>query len=271
MSVRLAFAVAAHLEPEILVVDEVLAVGDIEFQKKCIGKMEDVAGGGRTVLFVSHNMGAVQRLCARSILLRSGSVDYIGDTGVCVERYINGVRAGLTQEGEYPNYILSADVPDGEFGIYGMQILSLDRMTNSICRTWDDFVFRIHYSCPWTIDDAEVVVSIETLDGVLLMSCGIAKRWNRRVALLKGQHYLELVVRHFPLASGEYVLTVGFAIRQTRWLCCQRTRLNVRQKDVYSTGYPPVAKDTFIVPDYNWELGCAADTTTRMNGCESTG
>ena len=72
MYVRLAFAVAAHLEPEILIVDEVLAVGDIEFQKKCIGKMSNVAKGGRTLLFVSHNMSAVQALCHRSIYLNAG-------------------------------------------------------------------------------------------------------------------------------------------------------------------------------------------------------
>src|SRR5262249_3294597 len=69
MYVRLAFAVAAHLEPEILIVDEVLAVGDVEFQKKCLGKMSEVATGGRTVLFVSHNMSAIQALCEKSILL----------------------------------------------------------------------------------------------------------------------------------------------------------------------------------------------------------
>jgi len=72
MQVRLAFAVAAHLEPEILLVDEVLAVGDIAFQKKCLGKMGDVAKGGRTVLFVSHNMGTILNLCPRGIVLDSG-------------------------------------------------------------------------------------------------------------------------------------------------------------------------------------------------------
>ena len=74
MYVRLAFAVAAHLEPEILIVDEVLAVGDIQFQKKCIGKMSDVAGHGRTVLFVSHNMGAIEQLCSSAILLKNGRI-----------------------------------------------------------------------------------------------------------------------------------------------------------------------------------------------------
>ena len=72
MQVRLAFSVAAHLEPEILIIDEVLAVGDAEFQKKCLGKMHDVAAGGRTVLFVSHNMAAITHLCSRCVVLNQG-------------------------------------------------------------------------------------------------------------------------------------------------------------------------------------------------------
>jgi lipopolysaccharide transport system ATP-binding protein len=90
MYVRLAFAVAAHLDPEILIVDEVLAVGDVQFQKKCMGKMQQVANGqGRTVLFVSHNMSAVQRLCPRSILMRKGSVGFDGPTDDVVRQYLS--------------------------------------------------------------------------------------------------------------------------------------------------------------------------------------
>jgi lipopolysaccharide transport system ATP-binding protein len=88
MYMRLAFAVAAHLEPEILVVDEVLAVGDAAFQKKCLGKMQDVAGHGRTVLFVSHNMAAVESLCTRAILLEQGRVAAQGPTGEVIRRYL---------------------------------------------------------------------------------------------------------------------------------------------------------------------------------------
>ncbi|MEI8185745.1 MAG: ABC transporter ATP-binding protein [Chlorobiaceae bacterium] len=91
MYVRLAFSVAAHLEPEILVVDEVLAVGDIEFQKKCLGKMGEVSKGGRTVIFVSHNMAAISSFCNKSILINGGCVDYIGLTGNTIERYLNNV------------------------------------------------------------------------------------------------------------------------------------------------------------------------------------
>ena len=91
MKVRLAFAVAAHLEPEILIVDEVLAVGDAEFQKKCLGKMQDVSGGGRTVLFVSHNMGAIQNLCPRALLLRHGAIVDDGPSNRVVRDYLRGL------------------------------------------------------------------------------------------------------------------------------------------------------------------------------------
>lgn len=89
MKVRLGFAVAAHLEPEILVVDEVLAVGDAEFQKKAIGKMQDVSKGeGRTVLFVSHNMAAVRSLCQKGVVLRDGMTDFIGTVDEAVNHYM---------------------------------------------------------------------------------------------------------------------------------------------------------------------------------------
>lgn len=88
MYVRLAFAVAAHLEPEILIVDEVLAVGDAQFQKKCLGKMESVAGQGRTVIFVSHNMAAIRSLCSRSLLMRNGQLLLDCDTSTGIESYL---------------------------------------------------------------------------------------------------------------------------------------------------------------------------------------
>ena len=96
MTVRLGFAIAAHLEPEILVVDEVLAVGDAEFQKKAIGKMKEVSqGGGRTVLFVSHNMGAVRRLCHNGIVLKNGQIDYVGDVNSSIDHYLLDQTASM--------------------------------------------------------------------------------------------------------------------------------------------------------------------------------
>jgi len=94
MYVRLAFAVAAHLEPEILIVDEVLAVGDAEFQKKCLGKMKDVAGHGRTVLFVSHNMGAVAALCGRALTLSRGSIQAVGPVADVIFDYQRSTSTG---------------------------------------------------------------------------------------------------------------------------------------------------------------------------------
>ena len=93
MYVRLAFAVAAHLEPEILVVDEVLAVGDAQFQKKCLGKMSEVAQGGRTVLFVSHNMAAIQALCTKAIYLEAGSIISIGKIDEQIGAYLGKLQA----------------------------------------------------------------------------------------------------------------------------------------------------------------------------------
>ena len=87
MKVRLAFAVAAHLEPEILLIDEVLAVGDAEFQQKCLGRMGEVAGSGRTVIFVSHNMGAVMSLCNRAIVLEQGKIDFDGHVPTAIDHY----------------------------------------------------------------------------------------------------------------------------------------------------------------------------------------
>ncbi|MCK4598734.1 ABC transporter ATP-binding protein [Candidatus Bipolaricaulota bacterium] len=93
MRVRLGFAVAAHLEPEILLIDEVLAVGDVAFQKKCLGKMEDVARGGRTVLFVSHNMGMITILCEKAILLTEGRIDFMGPAQQTVSTYLANFSA----------------------------------------------------------------------------------------------------------------------------------------------------------------------------------
>ena len=104
MYTRLAFAVAAHLEPEILIVDEVLAVGDAEFQKKCLGKMSEVADEGRTVVFVSHNMGAVVQLCSRAVILAAGRVTQVGDVNAAVASYLShhAERSGHADLRDFP-------------------------------------------------------------------------------------------------------------------------------------------------------------------------
>ena len=135
MYVRLAFAVAAHLESEILIVDEVLAVGDAEFQKKCLGKMGEVSRGeGRTVLFVSHNMDAVQNLCTKGILLRNGLIDFLGSTQETVQKYIENDK-GL----ELKSFVKDIKLADGlileEFSLYSNKIKTFESL---------DFLIRIN-------------------------------------------------------------------------------------------------------------------------------
>ena len=110
MYVRLAFAVAAHLEPEILIVDEVLAVGDVEFQKKCIGKMKDVANNGRTVLFVSHNMEAVKNLCSRALLMEQGTIVSEGSPSQVIETYLNN-----RNKADWGHFYTEVEAPGNEF------------------------------------------------------------------------------------------------------------------------------------------------------------
>jgi ABC-type polysaccharide/polyol phosphate transport system ATPase subunit len=130
MYIRLAFAVAAHLEPEILVVDEVLAVGDVAFQKKCLSKMEDVSHNGRTVLFVSHNMGAIQRLCGRCIYLQQGNLIGIGSKTDVIASY------------------LASDVKQGSVGSW-IDLSQVKRKGNGEARF---IALNYKSSCPMTAD-----------------------------------------------------------------------------------------------------------------------
>ncbi|MFD0941959.1 ABC transporter ATP-binding protein [Pedobacter boryungensis] len=158
MYVRLAFAVAAHLESEILIVDEVLAVGDAEFQKKCLGKMSEVSKGeGRTVLFVSHNMDAVMNLCKSGIVLNSGKSDFVGNVHDCIDYYQN---SGLNS---IDNWVAKKDLHHPHFSnikyeISGEQpnlILTIHFKTNSASNSPGAFVvFGIKSSLGGTIMEA---------------------------------------------------------------------------------------------------------------------
>jgi lipopolysaccharide transport system ATP-binding protein len=132
MQLRLAFAVAAHLEPEILIIDEVLAVGDAEFQKKCLGKMDEVSKGGRTILFVSHNMGVVSQLCKKAIVLNYGKVAVAGTVDQAINYYLNESRS---VKAAYKN---EKAMPDKE--MYFREIVVLD--SNNIEKY--EFAFSEH-------------------------------------------------------------------------------------------------------------------------------
>ena len=138
MYVRLAFAVAAHLEPEILIVDEVLAVGDLQFQRKCLGKMQQVAGGGRTVLFVSHNMAAIQRLCTRCVYLRQGQVVLEGRTDAAIDRYL-AEATEVTGQGNYARRHESFSVDSVE--------LLVNHESRRAVPAGSSVTFRLHYRC----------------------------------------------------------------------------------------------------------------------------
>lgn len=142
MYVRLAFAVAAHLEPEVLFVDEVLAVGDYKFQKKCLQKMSKVSQEGRTVLFVSHNMASVANLCTRSILLEKGRLIAEGPTSDIIEKYI-GLREEVGAEINWENPVLAPG--DSTVKLKSVRILSKDSKPISILEASEDFYIEMAY------------------------------------------------------------------------------------------------------------------------------
>jgi lipopolysaccharide transport system ATP-binding protein len=139
MYMRLAFAVAAHLEPEILVIDEVLAVGDIEFQKKCLGKMDEVSKTGRTILFVSHQMGTIAQLCQRTILLQQGSIVMNDRTNLVVEYYVNQNKSKAA------SYTAGASATAHEMYVQSATILNGDSVEQSSFR--HDETVRINVKC----------------------------------------------------------------------------------------------------------------------------
>jgi lipopolysaccharide transport system ATP-binding protein len=252
MAVRLGFAVAAHLEPEVLVIDEVLAVGDVAFQKKCLGKMQGATGQGRTVLFVSHNMAAVKKLCPRSIVLVGGRIACRGDTKSCIDRYLNSENAQLAGGTEVAGFLHRESVPEQEFGIAGIEMLDAAGSPSSKCHTWDDFLLRLHYHLPADLPDADIEASFETVDGVRLIACSAWQDVNRRLGLKRGDLSVDLKFQRFPLCAGDYVLVAGLAVRDCRLLCSQRVRFVVEEADVYGSGVPPTSRNRLVVPAYQW-------------------
>jgi lipopolysaccharide transport system ATP-binding protein len=165
MYMKLAFAVASHLEPEILLVDEVLAVGDAQFQKKCLGKMGEVSRQGRTVLFVSHNMTAIKSLCTRAILISGGRIDSDGDVNKVVHRYLDGgSRMGETG-------IIPDDAPRYRC-VQGEAAFRTVRLTDSTgaetTQLYYGQPFQVHFVCDVMreIPDGHWEISISTPDGI---------------------------------------------------------------------------------------------------------
>ena len=166
MYVRLAFAVAAHLEPEILVVDEVLAVGDAEFQKKCLGKMSDVASGGRTVLLVSHNLDALRRTCESGLLLSDGRVRASGDLNQCIGKYV-----GISGDQTAPHRLVFPPKADSDYRIIDIEMFDEWMQPISNPSTWSPVIFAIRFYSPVRTPRAAVTFQISTVEGSLLTFC----------------------------------------------------------------------------------------------------
>jgi lipopolysaccharide transport system ATP-binding protein len=165
MQVRLAFAVAAHLQPEILLVDEVLAVGDAEFQQKCLGKMRDVTSEGRTVIFVSHNLAAVRNLCPRSLVLEGGRLVYDGPTDGAVERYLGreGHREGAIVEGERLEQRLAKRRVYGDeplFRCTRISVLDEEGLPASSFRSDEDIAVAVDYTVLRPLPSFRVLVTL---------------------------------------------------------------------------------------------------------------
>ena len=163
MYVRLAFGVAAHLEPELLLVDEVLAVGDFAFQQKCLGKMNDVAREGRTVLFVSHNIGAVTQLCSLCLYLKNGQVESIGETKSIVGKYLEDVSQSVGR------FRSSTSDVGRKASITEACVLDQSDTESSVIRFTQSFYLSVTYKVSRPIPDLDLIFRIVTQDGVSLL------------------------------------------------------------------------------------------------------
>ena len=232
MYVRLAFAVAAFLEPEILIVDEVLAVGDAEFQKKAIGKMQDISrGGGRTVLFVSHNMAAVQNLCTRGILLENGYIKSVGNISDVIKDYLADNKVVMSELSD-----VEERKGDGKL---------IFEKGEFICKTNTDRFVE-------SLEDLKVKITYKLLTNELIKQCridiGINNYKGDRVAWLSSDtirnnfqidknKYIEFIIKDLPLAPGEYNCNLYCEINNevSDWVTAVLP-FTVIEKDYYNTG-----------------------------------
>ena len=199
MMVRLGFAVAAHLDPEILVVDEVLAVGDAEFQKKAIGKMQDVSKGeGRTVLFVSHNMASVKSLCKTGVLLENGSVKYIGGINETVEHYIGD---GGSTENQYFDDLSTAPGND-VIRIKSFEILPLDGSSQITIET--GVLFRLKFMCYKENAMLDANMKVSTTDDITVFQVGQLLGRTGEKDSKKGIYTIEFKIDPYTVNAGRY-------------------------------------------------------------------
>jgi len=251
MYVRLAFAVAAHLQPEILIIDEVLAVGDVQFQKKCLGKMEEVGNEGRTVLFVSHNMGAIQQLCSRAVLLDAGRVSLIDSAYECVNAYISGVESmGDMDLSMSPNR-----VGNGCMTFEKVLVIDAEMQTKGFVKAGNTAIFEFKIKVTSMTDHAEdLVVRFSILDS---QSHCIAHCSNlisgENITASKDKFIVSCVVDKLPLNKGYYSFSAYIGtINETFDYIANIASFHVESGDFYSTGRLPEMSHSTTLLNYKW-------------------
>ena len=250
MYVRLAFAVAAHLDPEILIVDEVLAVGDAEFQKKCLGKMGDVTGEGRTVLFVSHNMGAIQQLCKNAILLRNGQLVNEGRSPNIVSEYLENKISPAGNPYNIDDYDRT-----GNHDIVLINGRVLDKngfLTNSIV-AGNDIALEFDYINKNRIKECTISITVYNQHNIAVTNVTTALTIGEINNLSeKGQFRCVIYRNPFPL--GKY--RVAIAVHNGGHLAVHITNaleFIVQSSTFYSTFRTPDSGYCALMVDHKWE------------------
>ncbi len=235
MYVRLAFAVAAHLEPEILIIDEVLAVGDAEFQKKCLGKMKDVAQQGRTVLFVSHNMVAVQQLCTKGLFLKNGCLEYHGDIEKTLPHYFDFDNVSANKD----VYDLSEKVRSNGVAkvIKKAWLENLDNELIATTAMGEGFKICFEFAADFEMENMLFGFGIENLQGMRITALNNSIASNTSVKQIKsGVAVCEFTSPN--LTAGEYFITLAMVSEPNQWIdhIEHAFTFKVEPKDIYKTG-----------------------------------
>lgn len=251
MYVRLAFAVAAHLEPEIMLVDEVLAVGDAAFQKRCLGKMKDVANCGRTVLFVSHSMAAIESLCQRVILLDSGLLIRQGMSEDVIGAYLQQRACSL--KGEVDLSLSRDRTGHGNVRIVQMRLTNMQGLALNQLKTGMDCVIELIVENAKTAKES-VVVTFRVHDHLMrdLFQCR-SDVVSEPFECLPGRTVLKCAIPRLPLQPGLYSVSMGLLVnREVSDKLDNAVQFNVEAGDFYKTGrLPNVKRGNFLV-DYSW-------------------
>jgi lipopolysaccharide transport system ATP-binding protein len=257
MSVRLAFAVAAHLEPEILLVDEVLAVGDASFQKKCLGKMGGVAREGRTVFFVSHNMGAITHLCRKGILLEYGEIAFEGNARDAVEHYNRVVVQNDDKRNGLPPHIIY-HAPENkdkyDYSVTRIEVLDELGKPKPVISTWDDVVFRITYHCNKELSSGSVEIMLAPVEGGRLLFLA-SHESTLHLAFARGTHSVDCRIEKLPLSAGTYLVSADLAIPAIKWLWRGQdlTSVTISPRDVYGSGHAPKTSRSLLAVPHEWQ------------------